>query len=156
VHAFLDGRDTPQKSAWTYLEQLEAHLDGGKKGVIGTLSGRYYAMDRDKRWDRVMKAYTAIVRGEAPRAENAYTAIAESYQRGVTDEFVVPIRIGEYEGVKGDFMADFTAKSPVWQWLGEEAGFAFNFRPDRMRELSAMLTRKNLPPEVEEMLTDRG
>jgi 2,3-bisphosphoglycerate-independent phosphoglycerate mutase len=156
IHAFLDGRDTPQKSAWTYLNKVEEHLEGGKKGVIGTVSGRYYAMDRDKRWDRVMKAYTAIVRGEAPRVESAYAAIVESYDRGVTDEFVVPVRIGEYEGLKGDFMADFSAKSPTWKWLGEEAGFAFNFRPDRMRELSAMLTRRNLPPEVEEMLTDRG
>src|SRR4029078_3968991 len=69
VHAFLDGRDTPPKSAGGYLELLEAHLE--KKGVIGPLSARYYAMDRDKRWDRVKKAYDAIVRGPAPKAENA-------------------------------------------------------------------------------------
>jgi 2,3-bisphosphoglycerate-independent phosphoglycerate mutase len=154
VHAFLDGRDTPPKSAGGYLQLLESHLE--KKGVIGTVSGRYYAMDRDKRWDRVHKAYTAIVRGDAPRAETAYDALRSSYIQGVTDEFVVPTRIGEYEGIKGDFMADFGSSSPSWQWLGEEVGFAFNFRPDRMRELSAMLTRKNLPPEALELLTDRG
>ncbi len=154
VHAFLDGRDTPPKSAGGYIQLLESHLE--KKGVIGTLSGRYYAMDRDKRWDRVHKAYTAIVRGPAPRAETAFDALRGSYLQGVTDEFVEPIRIGAYEGVKGDFMADFGSKSPSWQWLGEEVGFGFNFRPDRMRELSAMLTRKNLPPEALEMLTDRG
>jgi 2,3-bisphosphoglycerate-independent phosphoglycerate mutase len=154
VHAFLDGRDTPPKSAGGYLQLLENHLE--KKGVIGTISGRYYAMDRDKRWDRVFKAYSAIVRGDAPRAETAFDALRSAYSSGVTDEFVEPTRIGEYEGMKGDFMADFSAADPAWEWLGEEVGFAFNFRPDRMRELSAMLLRKNLPPEALARLTDRG
>jgi 2,3-bisphosphoglycerate-independent phosphoglycerate mutase len=113
-------------------------------------------MDRDKRWDRVHKAFKAIVRGEAPHAESAYIALAESYDKGVDDEFVEPTRIGEYAGVKGDFMADFTAASPGWHWHGTETGFAFNFRPDRMRELSAMLTWKNLPPEVVLLLTENG
>jgi 2,3-bisphosphoglycerate-independent phosphoglycerate mutase len=156
VHAFLDGRDTPPKSAGGYIDQLEHVLDGGKKGVIGTLSGRYWAMDRDKRWDRVHKAFQAIVRGDAPRAATAFEALQQSYAKGVTDEFVEPIRIGDYDGVKGSPTADFASKDPVWEWWGEETGFAFNFRPDRMRELSAMLTRKNLPPEVLEMLTERG
>ncbi len=154
VHAFLDGRDTPPKSAGGYLDLLERHLE--LKGVIGTISGRYYAMDRDKRWDRVKLAYDAIVRGTAPKAETVLDALRSSYADGITDEFVVPTRIGEYEGIKGDYMADFAAASPVWEWLGEEVGFAFNYRPDRMRELSAMLVRKNLPPEVIEMLTERG
>jgi len=153
VHAFLDGRDTPPKSAWTYLEKLQNHLEG--KGVIGTVSGRYYAMDRDSRWDRVHKAYVAMVRGDAPFAPTVHDALAASYAEGVTDEFVVPIRIGDYEGMRGDFMAEFGVKTPSWQWCGEEVGFAFNFRPDRMRELCAMLTRRNLPPEVQELLTDR-
>ncbi len=156
VHAFLDGRDTPPRSAGGYLDQLEHALDGGKKGVIGTLSGRYWAMDRDKRWDRVHKAFKAIVRGEAPHAATAHEALAHSYDKGVNDEFVEPVRIGDYTGVEGHFMADFAAKSPVWEWVGEETGFAFNFRPDRMRELCAMLTRRNLPPEVAELLTERG
>jgi 2,3-bisphosphoglycerate-independent phosphoglycerate mutase len=155
VHAFLDGRDTPPQSAGTYLQKLSAVLEN--KGVIGTVSGRYYAMDRDKRWERVHKAYTAIVRGEAPRAATAGEALAASYVRGVNDEFVEPVRIGDYDGIKGDFMADFAAgERPVWTWVGQEVGFAFNFRPDRMRELSAMLIRKNLPPEVLELLADRG
>jgi 2,3-bisphosphoglycerate-independent phosphoglycerate mutase len=154
VHAFLDGRDTPPKSAAGYLQLLENHLEN--KGVIGTLSGRYYAMDRDKRWDRVKKAYDAIVRGTAPKAETAFDALRSSYAEGLTDEFVVPVRIGEYEGIKGDFMADFSSADPAWSWYGEEVGFGFNYRPDRMRELSAMLTRENLPPEVIEMLTERG
>ncbi len=155
VHAFLDGRDTPPKSAGGYIHKLEAALE--KKGVIGTISGRYYAMDRDKRWDRVHRAYKAIVRGDAPRADSAFEALSAAYARGVTDEFVEPIRIGDYEGIRGDFMADFAAgEKPQWQWVGQEAGFAFNFRPDRMRELSAMLTRRNLPADVLEMITDRG
>jgi 2,3-bisphosphoglycerate-independent phosphoglycerate mutase len=155
VHAFLDGRDTPPRSAGDYLQQLEAVLVG--KGVIGTISGRFYAMDRDKRWERVQKAYKAIVRGDAPRAATAFDAVAEAYARGVNDEFVEPVRIGDYEGIKGDFMADFAgAEKPTWQWTGEEAGFAFNFRPDRMRELSAMLTRRNLPPEALELLSEHG
>jgi 2,3-bisphosphoglycerate-independent phosphoglycerate mutase len=156
VHAFLDGRDTPPKSAWSYLRPLLDHLEG--KGVIGTLSGRYYAMDRDKRWDRVQKAYVAIVRGEANHAETVEDAIRASYDAGKTDEFVEPVRIGDYRGIKGDFMADFAqpTEKPQWEWCGEEVGIAFNFRPDRMREISAMLTRRNLPPEIEELLTDRG
>jgi 2,3-bisphosphoglycerate-independent phosphoglycerate mutase len=155
VHAFLDGRDTPPKSAAGYLEKLEAHLE--RKGVIGTVSGRYWAMDRDKRWDRVMKAYTAIVRGDAPRADTVFELLSSSYDKGVTDEFVEPTRIGAYEGIKGDFMAEFGAPVLKWEWYGEEVGFAFNFRPDRMRELSAMLIRHpSLPPEVLEFLSDRG
>jgi 2,3-bisphosphoglycerate-independent phosphoglycerate mutase len=155
VHAFLDGRDTPPKSAQGYLEQLQAHLE--KKGVIGTVSGRFWAMDRDKRWDRVMKAYTAIVRGEAPHADSVFELLAASYDKGVTDEFVEPTRIGDYQGIKGDFMAEFGTTALKWEWYGEEVGFGFKFRPDRMRELSAMLIRHpSLPPEVLEFLTDRG
>jgi 2,3-bisphosphoglycerate-independent phosphoglycerate mutase len=156
VHAFLDGRDTPPRSAAGYLDKLENWLDGGKKGVIGTVSGRYWAMDRDKRWDRVHKAYKAIVRGDAPRVVTAYEALSQSYEKGIDDEFVEPVRIGTYSGIKGSLMADFAAAELEWAWWGEETGFAFNFRPDRMRELCAMLTRKNLPPEVAELLTERG
>ncbi|HEX7601274.1 MAG TPA: 2,3-bisphosphoglycerate-independent phosphoglycerate mutase [Polyangiaceae bacterium] len=155
VHAFLDGRDTPPRSAWSYLEKLEGRLEG--KGTIGTISGRYWAMDRDKRWDRVEKAYAAIVRGPAPKAESAWQALREAYNLGKNDEFVDPVRIGDYGGMKGDFMADFSTSAPTWQWTGEAFGFAFNFRPDRMRELSAMLTRhSSLPPEVLEFLSDHG
>jgi 2,3-bisphosphoglycerate-independent phosphoglycerate mutase len=156
VHAFLDGRDTPPRSAGKYIDQLEYFLDGGKKGVIGTLSGRYWAMDRDKRWDRVHKAFKAIVRGDAPREDTSYDALAKSYHNGKSDEFVEPVRIGAYTGIKGSLVADFASSKPSWEWFGEETGFAFNFRPDRMRELSAMLTRRNLPPEVAELLMERG
>jgi 2,3-bisphosphoglycerate-independent phosphoglycerate mutase len=147
VHAFLDGRDTPPKSAWTFLEPLVRFLGEGNKGVIGTLSGRYWAMDRDKRWDRVEKAYRTLVRGEGPRAESAAEALEASYRAGKNDEFVEPIRIGDYAGVAGDV-------GPDGAWRGYEVGFTFNFRPDRMRELSAMLVRRNLPTEVEASMTE--
>jgi 2,3-bisphosphoglycerate-independent phosphoglycerate mutase len=113
VHAFLDGRDTPPRSAAGYLQQLEAVLDDGKKGVIGTISGRFYAMDRDKRWERVIRAYHAIVRGEAQHADTAAECIQAAYAKDITDEFVEPTRIGDYTGIKGDFMCDFTEPNPV-------------------------------------------
>ena len=163
LHAFLDGRDTPPKSAEAYLQKVEAALEG--KGTIGTVSGRYWAMDRDKRWDRVMRAWRAIVREEGvgdPRApqivphfDDVFEALRWSYEEGKTDEFVEPARLGDYEGMKGDFAASFGEQPLVWEWRGEEVGFAFNFRPDRMRELSAMLLRKNLPAEPLEMLVQR-
>ncbi|MEJ7730869.1 MAG: 2,3-bisphosphoglycerate-independent phosphoglycerate mutase [Polyangiaceae bacterium] len=154
LHAFLDGRDTPPKSAWRYLEPLQQRLEG--VGVIGTISGRYWAMDRDKRWDRVHRAWTAMVTGPAPRAETAYQALHSSYDAGKTDEFVEPVRIGDYQGVRGGYMSDFAAADKRWEWAGEEVALAFNFRPDRMREISAMLTHRNLPPEVEALLLDHG
>lgn len=155
LHAFLDGRDAPPRSARTYLLPLEEAMRG--VGVVGTLSGRHYAMDRDGRWDRVLKAYHAIVRGPAPRADSAHEALQHAYDAGLTDDRVEPVRIGGYEGVKGDFMAEFIpGQKPVWEWHGEEVGLALNARPDRMRQLSAMLARRGLPPEVEGWLTERG
>ncbi|MEZ4312730.1 MAG: 2,3-bisphosphoglycerate-independent phosphoglycerate mutase [Polyangiaceae bacterium] len=122
-------------------------------------------MDRDKRWDRVMKAWRAIVREEGagdpkadaivPQFDNVFDALRASYAAGKTDEFVEPARLGDFEGVKGDYCAAFGGQPLRWEWRGEEVGFAFNFRPDRMRELCAMLTRRNLPPEAEEMLVQR-
>lgn len=122
VHAFLDGRDTPPKSAGAYLQRLEAGLRG--KGEIATLCGRYWAMDRDKRWDRVERAYRAIALADAPRAASWREALAASYDAGKTDEFVEPRVLGDYAGVRD----------------GEDAGLFFNFRPDRARELSLALT----------------
>ena len=163
LHAFLDGRDTPPKSAEPYLRRVADAIEG--KGVIGTVSGRYWAMDRDKRWDRVMRAYRAIVREEAagdpkapslvPRFDDVFEALRWSYEEGKTDEFVEPARLGDYDGMKGDYVAAFGAQPLVWEWRGEEVGFGFNFRPDRMRELSAMMIRRNLPPETLSMLVQR-
>jgi 2,3-bisphosphoglycerate-independent phosphoglycerate mutase len=136
VHAFLDGRDTPPQSAGGYLAKTMEHL--GTRGTIGTVSGRYWAMDRDKRWDRVEKAFAAIVfgKGHGPFA-TPLAALQDSYAQGKNDEFVEPRVIDGYDGVKP----------------GDTALF-FNFRPDRAREISEAFTaaefthfdRKTAPP----------
>lgn len=124
VHAFLDGRDTPPRSAGGYLARVETALEG--KGQIGTIGGRYWGMDRDKRWERVQRAFVAIVSAKAdkPAAASAQAALADGYAAGQNDEFVDPRVIGGYEGVRpGD------------------AALFFNFRPDRAREISAAFTQ---------------
>src|SRR5579871_1060518 len=125
VHAILDGRDTPPKSALGFLKDFEASISGVAGVRMATVSGRYYAMDRDKRWERVRKAYDAIVDADAHDVADAQKAIAESYREGVTDEFVVPCVIGDYAG------------------MSDGDGFLFaNFRADRAREIcSALLDR---------------
>ena len=128
VHAFLDGRDTPPKSALVFMEDFLADVAGIAEVRIATISGRYYAMDRDKRWDRVEKAYAAIVDAKGARYGDPKAAIDASYKEGITDEFVLPCIIGDYQGV-----AD-----------GDAMLFA-NFRPDRAREISAAL----LDPEFD-------
>ena len=122
VHAFLDGRDTPPQSALDYVARFERSIADLAKVRIATVSGRYYAMDRDKRWDRVAKAYDAIVDAKGPRFADAKSAIDDAYAKGVNDEFVLPCVIGDYAGVKD----------------GDALLFA-NFRPDRARELSTAL-----------------
>ncbi|WP_196594521.1 2,3-bisphosphoglycerate-independent phosphoglycerate mutase [Pectinatus sottacetonis] len=123
VHAFLDGRDVPPSSAVDYLDQLENKLKEIGVGQIATISGRYYAMDRDKRWDRVEKAYMAIAAGKGNDAKSAAQAIKVSYDADKTDEFVVPTVIGDYKGMTNSDGAIF-----------------FNFRPDRARELTHAFT----------------
>ncbi len=112
IHAYLDGRDTPPKSALDYLAQFEAAIAGLPDTVIATVSGRYYAMDRDKRWDRVEKAYNAIVAGQGIPATSAKDAVVASYADDKTDEFVLPAVINGYGGAKdgdGLLMANFRA-----------------------------------------------
>lgn len=109
VHAFLDGRDTAPQSAKAYVAQLQSDLRGG---AIATVSGRYYAMDRDKRWERVEQAYRTLTAAEGTRIGDAQTAIAESYANGKNDEFVLPTVIGGYAGMRdgdGLVMANFRA-----------------------------------------------
>jgi len=125
VHAFLDGRDTPPKSAAPSLEKLQAKCDALGNARIATISGRYYAMDRDQRWDRVHRAWDAIVNAQAEfRALDAQAALAAAYARGETDEFVCPTVIAPPEG-EPQPMAD-----------GDAAVF-MNFRADRARQLTA-------------------
>jgi 2,3-bisphosphoglycerate-independent phosphoglycerate mutase len=157
VHAFLDGIDVPARSAVGVLHRIEAHLAEGNKGVIGTLSGRSYAMDREDRWDRVHLAYNAIVRGPAPQAGSTSDAIMLAYDRVKSDDLVEPVRIGDYDGMKGSFMCDFASDDNAWRWYGEENALAFGFRTEGLDKLLRMLLRQGVPPEVErDMLTDRG
>ena len=116
VHALTDGRDTPPQAAAGYLRSFTAALPPSAK--VATVIGRYYAMDRDKRWERVSKAYDAIVSGEGPRFADPQAAIADAYANKVTDEFILPAAIGDYSGMKdGDGV------------------LCFNFRADRVREI---------------------
>jgi len=118
LHAFLDGRDTPPRSAGEYLAKFAADTAPLKHLSIATVSGRYYAMDRDKRWDRVEKAYRALVQGEGEKAGDAQAAVKQSYARDKGDEFVLPTVIGDYTGMRdGDGV------------------LCANFRADRVREI---------------------
>jgi 2,3-bisphosphoglycerate-independent phosphoglycerate mutase len=121
VHAFLDGRDTPPRSALSYVERVEKRLEAARRpDAVATVMGRYYAMDRDKRWDRTERAYAALARGDAEfRAPAARAAIEAAYARGESDEFVRPTIVG--------------ASRPI---RDGDAAIFFNFRPDRARQLT--------------------
>jgi 2,3-bisphosphoglycerate-independent phosphoglycerate mutase len=122
VHAFLDGRDTPPKSAKGFLEKFLGDIAEVAGVRLATLSGRYYAMDRDKRWDRVAKCFAAIVEADGRRFDGPFEALDSSYADEVSDEFVVPCVLGDYAGVRD----------------GDGLLFA-NFRADRAREICAAL-----------------
>ena len=140
VHAFLDGRDVPPQSALAQIAELEAALPAGAR--IATVSGRFYAMDRDKRWDRVAKAAAAILLGAGIRAATAAEAIAAAYARGETDEFVTPAAIGDYAGARdcdGLFFANFRADR-AREILGALVDPAFDgFVPDGRPDWAAVL-----------------
>ncbi len=125
LHAFMDGRDTPPDSGQHYMAQVVAKLAEIGLGKVATISGRYYAMDRDKRWERVEQAYQAIVHGEGQKFADPVEAIKASYATGVTDEFIVPVVID--------------CDSPHTGQLSEgDLAIIFNFRSDRVREISQM------------------
>jgi 2,3-bisphosphoglycerate-independent phosphoglycerate mutase len=132
VHAFTDGRDCDPKSGMDFLKSLETHM---KKtvGTLASLSGRYYAMDRDNRWERVKLAYDAMVRGEGATATDALEAIRQSYAEGITDEFVKPTVLTSASG------------APVATIQNGDALLCFNFRTDRCREISKVLTQADFP-----------
>ncbi len=119
VHCFLDGRDVPPSSGKGFVEQLQAKLNEIGVGKIGTVMGRFYAMDRDKRWDRVQRAYDAIALGSAPFVADAAAAVQASYDAGVTDEFVEPVVCAEDVCVQE-----------------RDSIIFFNYRPDRAREIT--------------------
>jgi 2,3-bisphosphoglycerate-independent phosphoglycerate mutase len=129
IHAFMDGRDTPPNSGADYIDQLQQELKRIGAGKIATITGRYYAMDRDKRWDRVQTAWEALVDGYGMPASNPIQAVIEAYDRGETDEFIKPI-----------VLYDTTHKQPVATIKDGDTVLFFNFRADRVRQLTHALT----------------
>jgi 2,3-bisphosphoglycerate-independent phosphoglycerate mutase len=131
IHCFMDGRDTPPTSGGGYLRQLQQKLREYATGRIATVIGRYYAMDRDNRWERIERAYRAMVHGEAAhRSADPVAAIQQSYERGVTDEFVEPIVITE---------SDAPWARPAGLIRDDDAVIFFNFRADRARQTTRAL-----------------
>jgi len=127
VHAFLDGRDTPPKSALEYVNQLDTKLKEVNLPPVASIIGRYYAMDRDNRWDRVEKAYNCLLFGEGNKADSAEEAIQNSYNTDINDEFVLPTMIKNHNSRLKD----------------NDAVIFFNFRPDRARELTRSINDPN-------------
>ncbi len=127
IHAFTDGRDTDPKSGLAFIKELQDHLEQSV-GEIATVIGRYYAMDRDKRWERVQLAYDALVHGAGEASNNLLECIEKNYEAGITDEFIKPIIVN----------ADGLIKEG-------DAVFCFNFRTDRCREITQVLTQMDMP-----------
>ncbi len=128
IHCFMDGRDTDPKSGKGFIEQLEKHTQASA-GKIASIIGRYYAMDRDKRWERVKEAYDLLVNGTGKKATDMVAAVQESYDEGVTDEFIKPISNASFDGTiqEGDVV------------------IFFNYRNDRAKELTVVLTQQDMP-----------
>ena len=130
IHCFMDGRDTDPKSGKEFIEEVEAHCKKST-GVIASIIGRFYAMDRDKRWNRVKEAYDLLIEGKGKQADDMVKAMQESYDADVTDEFVLPINNSTVDGTikEGD------------------AVIFFNYRNDRAKELTIALTQQDMPEE---------
>ena len=122
LHAFTDGRDTLPTSGAGYLEAVADWMDEAGVGRVGSIVGRYWAMDRDRRWDRIQRAYDLLVHGRAEhRADTGAAAARAAYERGETDEFITPALVGEEARIRPS-----------------DSVLAFNFRPDRMREITRL------------------
>jgi len=134
IHVFTDGRDCDPKSGLGFIKELEQHLKQ-TIGKIATVSGRYYAMDRDKRWERVKLAYDALVTGKGEKADTAESAIESSYRQNITDEFIKPTVITTSEG------------KPVALIREGDVVICFNFRTDRCREITQVLTQTDFPDQ---------
>ncbi len=134
VHALTDGRDTDPKSGMGFIKELQDHLDA-TTGQIATVIGRYYAMDRDKRWERVKLAYDALVKGEGKHTTDIFKAIQDSYDADVTDEFIKPIiHVDDND-------------QPLAVIEPGDVVFGFNFRTDRLREITIALTQEDFPEQ---------
>ncbi|MEY3542180.1 MAG: hypothetical protein RLZZ204_992, partial [Bacteroidota bacterium] len=130
IHAFTDGRDTDPKSGLGYISDLDQHLNNNT-AKIASITGRYYAMDRDKRWERVQLAYDALVKGIGTKAKNAISAIQEAYEANTTDEFIKPVILVDDQ------------QQPLALIEEGDAVICFNFRTDRCREITEVLTQKD-------------
>jgi 2,3-bisphosphoglycerate-independent phosphoglycerate mutase len=128
VHCFMDGRDTPPESGAGYIEQVEKRLRDLGMGKIASVSGRYYAMDRDRRWERIERAFGAMVLGNGHKSQTAADAVRKSYERGVTDEFVEPITIVDQRN------------EAVGLIRNDDSVIMYNYRADRAREITLALT----------------
>src|SRR5947209_6029681 len=145
IHSFTDGRDTSPTGGIEFMRQLQARaseIGGTHAAKVATVSGRYYAMDRDNRWDRTGITYLAMTRGEGQHARSAVEAIQQSYERGITDEFIIPTVIME-------------DNHPVAVVKAGDALIHYNFRPDRARQLTKAFVMKELPPQAKGKF-DRG
>ncbi|HTZ97626.1 MAG TPA: 2,3-bisphosphoglycerate-independent phosphoglycerate mutase [Terriglobales bacterium] len=133
VHAFMDGRDTLPTNGAGYLEQLQQKMREYNCGKIATVDGRYYAMDRDRRWERIAKAFNAMVSGDGEEGKysDPVQGVKDSYNRGVTDEFIVPFVCSDAHG------------EPLAMIRDEDACICFNFRADRVRQITRALTRNS-------------
>lgn len=134
IHAFTDGRDTDPKSGKGYLQDLQSHLDR-TTGKIASVTGRYYAMDRDKRWERVKLAYDAMVHGVGKATTHLFDAIDASYAENVTDEFILPIVHTDADG------------TPLGTIKPDDVVICFNFRTDRGRQITEALTQQDFPEQ---------
>lgn len=133
IHAFTDGRDCDPKSGLSFMEDLQSHIDKEATGKIATVDGRYYSMDRDKRWERVALAYNAMVNGIGLTAPSAVEAVKQSYEQDITDEFIKPTVIVDDAG------------TPVATIKEGDHVLCFNFRTDRCREITEVLTQQDHP-----------
>lgn len=132
IHALTDGRDTDPQSGLGYVENLEKHLEHSN-GVIASLTGRYYTMDRDKRWERVKEGYDALVNGKGKKVTSVTDAIRQSYADGLTDEFIKPVVAVDENG------------EPLATIKPDDVVICFNFRTDRLRQISIALTQQDFP-----------
>ena len=132
IHAFTDGRDCDPKSGLSFITELQQHLNNSV-GKIATVCGRYFAMDRDKRWERIKLAYDALVKGEGQKATDAIAAVENSYRNNITDEFIIPTVIVD-EG-----------QQPLAIIKEGDVAICFNFRTDRCREITQVLTQNDFP-----------
>jgi 2,3-bisphosphoglycerate-independent phosphoglycerate mutase len=137
IHCFMDGRDTPPRSGINFLQQLQQKMREIGTGKIASVSGRYYAMDRDNRWDRVERAYCAVVHGDSPlKSADPVQAIRQSYERGTTDEFTEPVVITQGAGPAG---------VPAGPIRDGDAVIFFNFRADRARQMTRAIVEPDFP-----------